>query len=130
MIDFEEAFRRRMQDASGAANVAWVIRPQADRLPAATLQQIGGREDQTHQGLDRVERATVQVDVWAKTPAEARNLRKALADAAREAGATLGVRFQRGFISGQRNGGENMTGVNGLIHRSGFDVRLTYSTEA
>lgn len=131
-MSFEAALVKRLREAGDVAalvgeRISWVDRPQADELPAITLQTVSGVRAQTMARIEATQRPLVQIDVWASTFAAARALREAVIAALLPPAAAGDVRFQRGFVGEPRTSGEDTAA--GFVHRHSMDFRLTFSNE-
>jgi hypothetical protein len=128
-MDMETALRTRLIEdpavaALTAARVSWLERPQGEGFPAITLQMIDDPREQHLRGLESLQTALVQLDVWALTYASA-NAVKGAAIAALLPAATVGsVRFQRSFVRSRDLSERTDTK---LIFRPSLDFTINYS---
>ncbi len=81
----QEALRAKLLANSGvkalAREIVWDERNQDGPLPAIVLTLISPGREYTHDGWDGLNDSRVQVDVWAKTPAETLAVFRALVPA-------------------------------------------------
>ena len=124
-MDWQAALRARLTGASAVTDLVgtriyWVERPQSSALPAITLQTVDDRMPQHMKGFDGLDVARVQVDVWGRTYAEVRPIVRAAIDALAPANTSNGVRFERAFVDGVRDLGEQTETV--FVHRTAVDL--------
>lgn len=60
-----------------AGRIHWLARPQAESLPAITLQRIGGRRDYRTDGPSGLVESRVQLDAWGARFADAKGAARA-----------------------------------------------------
>lgn len=132
-MDMQAALRARLRADAGvkaivSTRVDWVDRPQLSALPAIVLQTISDSNDQTMKDFQALQQTRVQVDVFAKTYAEARAASKAIIAAAVPAGDQANIRFYRASVEGPRDLTETVT--NQTVHRSSLDLVLWWKDRA
>lgn len=94
--DFEAVFLAALQDnddlkALVGDRVFALIIPDGTYLPCVTFQRISGTPANTLGGRSGLEEIEMQVDVWARTYAEAKAVAKAVRDAVPARGAVFGA---------------------------------------
>jgi hypothetical protein len=129
-MDMQAALRARLVGAAPVATLAsdrvhWVERPQAEALPAITLQTISGGNETDYQTNQQTQSNRVQVDVWGKTYASVRALSRAVTDAIEPAHSGNGIRFERSFLESQSDLGEDTDA--GFVHRISLDFIIWYA---
>lgn len=97
---FEQGLRSRLLADVAVAQlvekrVDWNVRPQLTGLPAVVLETINSDRPQTHDGFDAFKDTLVQVNCFAKTKAEAVELREAVIEACVPADTAEGTEFLR-----------------------------------
>lgn len=128
-MDFEGALRARLTaDATVAAlvgnRVYWVTRPQADGLPAITLQIIFEDRAQHMKGVQGLQSTIVQIDGWASSYGQGKALKEAIIAALLPAETSNGVTFGRAFVRSRDLSERTETQ---LIHRPSLDFTFFYS---
>lgn len=129
-MDWQAALRARLIAAAPVTalvgtRVHWIERPQGGALPAITLQSITEFREQHFRGFHGLQRARVQVDVWANSYSDARKLMDAAIDAVSPASQSNGVMFSRGFLDGIRDLGERAG--DRLIYRKSADLIIHHA---
>ncbi len=130
-MDWQGALRARLIAAAPvnslvAGRVYWVDRPQASALPAITLQTVFEDRPQHMMGFTGLDASTVQIDVWGKTYAEARQVAEAVIAAVVTESTSNGVRFERAFVDQIRDLGERTETA--FIHRTSLDFIIHHAT--
>lgn len=126
-MNWEQALRQRLLDDGATAalvgtRIDWRQRPQQGELPALVLNLISDPRPQTMKGFQQLRASRVQVDCYAKKPADVVSLREAAIAALVVAGEFNGVRFERGFIDALRELGEKTE--TGFVHRDSIDFMI------
>lgn len=103
-MDMEGALLSRLTSAPAIASqvggrVHWVTRPEKGVLPAITLQHVTDERGQSYTGFDEAHPASVQIDVWATTYAQAKALKEAVIAVLAPRATVNGIRFDRGFMT-------------------------------
>lgn len=129
-MDWQAALRARLlADADVAAQVgsriSWVERPQATALPAIVLQTITDEHPQHMAGFQHFRSARVQIDVWATGHKTAFDIAESVIAALAPRATEDGVRFDRAFVDGRREGGEDVSGK--FVHRTSIDLIVWHS---
>jgi hypothetical protein len=110
-MDWQGALQARLANAAPVAalvgtRIHWIERPQATALPAITLQTISDQRSQHFGGLQSLQRARVQIDVWGETYASVRAATEAAVAALLPAHTGNGVVFERAFVDRLDDGSE------------------------
>lgn len=128
----EEQIQAALLASSGvtalvAGRVSFGAHPQGQPLPAAVLNTISDISDHTLQGPDGVPEARVQIDCYAMTYGEAKQLSRAVRAVLDgfSAGAIQGV-----FLAGARDMREGGTNEATRPFRVSLDFMVRYSMEA
>jgi hypothetical protein len=135
-MDFEGALRARLLSAAPVVALVadwrdtkaiyWVDRPQASALPAITLQTIDDDRAQHMGGFQSMQRALVQVDIWAATYAAGKALKEAVIAALVPAASGNGIDFRRAFVRGRDLSEQTETQ---FVHRPSLDFTFFYSAQ-
>jgi hypothetical protein len=130
-MDWQGALRARLIAAASVTalvgqRVYWVDRPQADSLPAITLQTIMEDRPQTMAGFAGLDVSTVQMDVWGTTYSQVQALKEAALAAVIGEDTSNDIRFARAFIDSIRDLGEQMETQ--FIHRASIDLIFHHAT--
>ncbi len=138
MMEMGEAMIARLKADSAvtarcAGRVHWLIRPQAEPLPAIVLQIVSEDHPQHLDGFEDMATARVQVDCMAMTYSAARLLAKAAQAALIDEKTVVDptgpdVIFWRSDVEGPRDLGED--GSEGFVHRASSDLIIRYGTQA
>ena len=104
--------------------VDWVNRPQAADLPAITLQVVSEDRPQHMRGFDGLRTTRVQIDIFAKTYAETKQIAEAVFETVITAGTFSGITFERSFFDGSRDLGERTETL--FIHRTSMDFLINH----
>lgn len=128
-MDMEAALRARLiGDTAVAAlvgsRVSWVQRPQAADYPAITLQMIDDPREQHLKGVQTLQKALVQIDVWATTHKQGWTIKEAVIAALLPEATQSGVKFWRSFVT-SRDLSEQ--GATRFIFRPSLDFTINYS---
>ncbi len=128
-MDFEGALRSRLTAAGAVtalvgARVYWVDRPQSSALPGITLQLVDDQRGQHFGGFHTLQRAVVQIDVWATTYASGKAIKEAVIAALVPEVTANGIEFQRAFITARDLSERTETA---FIHRPSLDFTFHYS---
>lgn len=130
----EEALRAKLLATAAitgpvADRVDWGLRPQGDPLPGLTLQTVGGTRGMTLTGADGWRQVRVQVDAWAKTFKQARDLRDACATLFAGLRVTSSTSKLRTFVLDER--GDPEGGAQGdPDFRASLDIMVHWSGTA
>lgn len=129
-MDMQAALRKRLADAAPVAamvatRITWIIRPQADPLPAITLQTISGSNETDYRTNQQTQTNRVQIDVWGSTYASVRALARAVIAAIEPPHTGDGIRFERSFLENQTDLGEQTDA--GFIHRISLDFIIWHA---
>lgn len=127
-MDMQGALRARLVAAAlpgVGSRIYWVDRPQGSALPAITLQTISGERPQTHDGFQGLRSSRVQMDVWATSYAQARQITDAAVAALAPDETSNGVNFGRMFFEGERDLLERIETQ--AIHRTSIDLIVWHS---
>lgn len=127
-MDMPGALRARIIAASTGAGsrVTWVERPQSAALPAVTLQIVSDLREQHLRGFQSIRNTRVQIDCWAKSEdngagySKATALKEAVLAAVIPENTSNGIRFDRAFVDGERDLGEQT--ATQFIHRASVDL--------
>lgn len=127
-MDMEGALRARVVAAAPtvAGRVYWVDRPQTSGLPAVTLQIINDTREQTMDGFQGRQFASVQCDIWAKTYAEGKAIKEAVIASVVPKATVNGVKFGRAEVSSRDLSERTDTQ---FIHRPSLDFTINYAPE-
>lgn len=127
-MDMQAALRARITGASTTAGtrVYWVDRPQAEALPAVTLQTISDPRPQHLKGFNELRETHVQIDCWADTYAVAKTLMEAVIAAVVPENTANGIRFCRALVDGVNDGGERTETK--FVHRQTADLFFWWAT--
>lgn len=130
-MDWQAALRARLVAASAVTalvgqRVYWVDRPQGHALPAVTLQTVSEEREQNLKGFEGLQRARVQVDIWARSYAEQRQVTEAVIAALITAAAQGGIQFTRAMIDGLRDLTERTEAQ--LFYRTSMDLVVHHAT--
>jgi hypothetical protein len=137
-MDWQGALRARLIAAApvatlvwkdpetGVPAITWVDRPQANGLPAITLQTIFEERPQTMAGFDGLDRSTVQMDLWGTSYGQVQQLKEAALAAVIGENASNGIKFARAFIDAIRDLGEQTDTQ--FIHRASIDLIFHHAT--
>ncbi len=128
-MDFEGALRARLTAAAPVTalvgqKIYWVDRPQSTALPAITLQMIDDNRAQHMGGFHSLQRAVVQVDVWASSYASGKAIKEAVIAALVPEVTANAVEFQRAFVTARDISERTETQ---FIHRPSLDFTFHYS---
>jgi hypothetical protein len=128
-MDMPEALRARIVGANTGAGqrVYWIDRPQADALPAVTLQIISDQRPQHLKGFNPVRDTRVQVDCWGNSYGEVTALKEAVLAAVVPEATGNGIRFCRAIIDSERDLGERTETQ--FIHRASFDLIVWWASD-
>lgn len=86
------------------ARINWLRRPQAEALPAIVLQLVDGVPDYLLDGSYSLTESRVQMDAWARSFKQAKQIARAVEAALSGQRFTLsGVRFEGVFIASERD---------------------------
>lgn len=101
-MDFEGALRARLAGASAVTAITgqriyWEERPQSAALPAITLNYVVDPRDQHMGGFQVVQRAVIQVDVWATSFAAKKAMKEAVISTLASPETSNGITF-RGVV--------------------------------
>ncbi len=128
-MDFEGALRSRLTSAAPVTalvgqRVYWIERPQSSALPGITLQMVDDERGQHFGGFHSLQRAVVQVDVWASSYASGKAIKEAIIAALVPEVTANGVKFQRAFVAARDLSERTETQ---FIHRPSMDFTFHYS---
>lgn len=107
--------------------VSWVDRPKTAGLPAVTLQVVSEERPQHMKGFDGLRSSRVQVDVWADTYGQTKEIAEAVTAAIVPSQAADGITFERAFFAGSRDLGEQTETQ--FIHRTSIDFIVHHSAQ-
>lgn len=129
-MDFEGALRARLTGAAAvtaivAQRIYWVDRPQAQPLPAITLQIIDEPRDQHMGGFQNLQFVLVQIDIWATTYAQGKALKEAVIAAVTPEVTANGIEF--GTATNIRIRDLSERTETQFIHRPSIEARFNYS---
>lgn len=124
-MDFQGALRARLVAAAPvttlvAQRIYWVDRPQTAVLPSVTLQVITEDRPQHMAGLDGMDVARVQIDVWGTSYGQVRPIAEAVIAALLPENTSNGIIFSRAFVDSVRDLGERTETQ--FIHRASIDL--------
>lgn len=121
-MDMQGALRARIIAAatSAGSRVTWVDRPQANGLPAVTLQIVSDQRPQHLKGFNPLRGTTVEIDCWGTAYAEVTALKEAVLAAVVPENTGNGIRFDRAIVDSERDLGERAETQ--FIHRSSIDL--------
>jgi hypothetical protein len=130
-MDMEGALRARLLAAAPVAalvgdRVYWVDRPQAETLPAITLQIIDEPREQHMGGFQAMQSVVVQLDVWAASYSSAKALKEAVIAALVPAASGNGIDFRRAFVRARDLSERTETA---FIYRPSLDFTFFYSAQ-
>ncbi|GLT01804.1 hypothetical protein GCM10007897_32020 [Sphingobium jiangsuense] len=135
-MDFQAGLLARLLADPAVSGIAgtrvhWLDRPQAEALPAISLQVISDPRPQHLKGFDGARDTTVQVDCWAASYGEALALARASIAALAPPATISGKRFGGTQVIGQRDLGETVGGVGSrsggtFIHRQSVDFLVRH----
>lgn len=107
-MTFDDAVEQRLMSSEAvvslSAGVCWGRRILS--LPWITLQIVSDPRPQHYRGLQRSRATEIQADAWALTREAARDLEAAVIAELIQAREVEGIKFQRGFVTNTRGGGE------------------------
>lgn len=127
----EEALRAKLLAnvaiAAVAKAVAWIDRPDASKLPAITLQQVGAGRTYTHDGANDLTDPLIQFDFWGRSQLEVVQIER-LVTAEMETASTIeGVEFGVAFLEAQNDFDPEDIDGGDKVYRRVADWRV-YST--
>lgn len=130
-MDWQGALRARLANAAPVAALAgtriyWIERPQLTALPAVTLQTISEERAQHHGGLQALQSARVQIDVWGQSYASVRAVTEAVIAAILPAQTGNGVAFERAFVDRLDDGSERQGDA--TVFRASIDFIIHHKT--
>lgn len=128
----QPAIITRLEDAAAvtdlvANRIYWVVRPQADPLPAVVLQVISAPRTEHLKGPNDMQETTVQVDCLSnRSSSQAHALAQACIDALIPV-ATVGedVFWRASYVGPRDMGAQTQTG---FIHRAVVDITFRHGT--
>ena len=114
--------------------ITWTTRGQASQTPAIVLTKVSGVRGYTMLGPDGLVEARVQIDCWGRTFGEAKQVSRAVIAAMHGiAGVRGGVRFQSGFVDGERDdfdsGSNVQAGSAERLFRTSLDFIIWHNGE-
>lgn len=126
-MDMPGALRARIVAAatSAGARVTWVDRPQADALPAVTLQIVSDQRPQHLKGFNPLRATRVQIDCWGDNYGEVTALKEEVLAAVVPGITANGIRFDRAIIDSERDLGERTETQ--FIHRASLDLIIWWA---
>lgn len=129
-MDMQGALRARLTNAAAVTNhvgqrIYWIDRPQAQALPAITLQIISDGRPQHLKGFHEIRDTRVQIDVWSLTYATNKTITEAVIATLVPEDTSNAIRFNRSLVEGVRDLGES-TGTQ-FIHRTSLDLIVWWS---
>lgn len=114
-----------------STRIDWLKRPQADDLPAMTLQTASAPRDYTMRGRVGLVGYLVQIDIWGSTYKQTQDVLGALIPAL---DALDDAPFQGAFIENERESVEAQDGPDDIgstdFFRTSLDVRIFHQTTA
>jgi hypothetical protein len=120
------AFRSRLKGNTDAgAHVDWGWRKQGDPLPAITLTTMSDPRPCHMGGPQNTRQTIVQLDTWADTAKEARDVADQAIALAVPPTVTGGVRFLTTFVDDDSDGSEDTP--DGLLARVRIKLRVTHT---
>ena len=121
----QEALRAKLLADAGlkalVGEIVWDERNQNGPLPAIVLTLISPGRDYTHDGWDGLDDSRVQADVWARTPAAALAVFRALAPAIEPETEILGWMIGPAFLEDDGGGQSEDLGGGAKIFRRRSD---------
>ncbi|MES3154345.1 DUF3168 domain-containing protein [Sphingomonas faeni] len=121
----QEALRAKLLADAGvkalAREIVWDERNQNGPLPAIVLTLVSPGREYNHDGWDGLDDSRVQADIWAKTPAEALALFRALVPAIEPETTTLGWVIGPAFLDDDAGGQSEDLGGGAKIFRRRSD---------
>lgn len=104
----EEALVARLLASAGVSalvgtRIHWIDRPQAEALPAVTLQLVSASRSYTFQGPCGLSGSRVQFDSWGRTYAEAKTLARAIRDEMEPPATQDDIEFSASFLDSEQD---------------------------
>lgn len=126
MPDFSSALRTRLQTNAGVSAMVGVkvfrgIVPEGTALPYIRMQVVSDPRPEHLKGYDSARVSRVQVDCFAASYGQARDIAYRVIAATITPGITEGIHFGRIKAEGPRDLGEDVAGK-GYIHRASLDL--------
>lgn len=114
--------------AAAATRLAWIERARSwSAWPQVVLHEISVQREWTHDGPDGLDRARVQIDIWAQGIAQLEAAEVAIL-AVLEAGGTRGsTKFHEGFLDDRDTGVEDLADGT-RVHRLRMDFTFFFET--
>ena len=126
MADLQSALFSRVSAAIGSTQVYWGTAPQGKAPPYVRMNTVSDPRPQHLGGYNGARTTRIQVDVFAKTYAEARSLSEMIIAAVAQPATVSGVKFGRTKAEGPRDRGEDVDGV-GYVHWLSTDLLAEHS---
>lgn len=126
MADLQVALFARVSAAVEHTRVYWGAVPQGKARPYVRMNTISDPRPEHLTGYDSARTTRVQVDVFADTYDEAREVSEAIIAAVADPATIKGIKFGRTKAEGPRDLGEDVDGV-GYIHRLSLDLLAEHS---
>lgn len=126
MPDFSSALRTRLQTNAGVSAMVGVkvfrgIVPEGTALPYIRMQVVSDPRPEHLKGYDSARVSRVQVDCFAASYGQARDIADRVIAATITPGITEGIHFGRIKAEGPRDLGEDVPGK-GYFHRASLDL--------
>ena len=126
MEDFQSALRARISSVIGHGRVYWGAVPQGTAGSYVRLTTVSDQRPLHLKGYTTSRETRVQMDVFAGTYAEARQMSETIIAAVERPEAVGAVQFGRTRAEGPRDLGEDVTGGT-YIHRLSTDLLVWHS---